>query len=241
MTHDFMLRLAELAGAEVALQFQADFGGGTCFPPRSPCPPIRRLCLACLEAARPNVMTDSALLPVLQAVHPTLSLRTLRRELDYLALRNWLAITEKEGYWRLKLTSEGIDFMARLAESAGAEAARDGLGFSCTGAFIGASSTRPLSGRFDPYAASKTSDEFEGENTMTLKLNATFTRCPDGQALIVIDSAPFNGLEIRPRELQLFAERLTALAAMSLRTPVSGKHFRPTQVCLGEGDKAQKK
>ena len=63
-------------------------------------------------------------------------------------------------------------------------------------------------------------------------LTALLTRCQYGQALIVLESEPFNGLEIRPHDLQRLAERLLALAVTTARLPAGGKHYRPTRLTL---------
>ncbi len=68
---------------------------------------------------------------------------------------------------------------------------------------------------------------------MTVPINATVTRCRNGQPLIVLDGGPFNGLEIRPQELRRLAQNLTALAEMAIRIPTTGKRFRPTRVVIG--------
>jgi len=66
------------------------------------------------------------------------------------------------------------------------------------------------------------------------QINATVTRCRNGQTLIVLEDGPFNGMEIRPGELRQLAQQLTALAEMASRLPTGGKHFRPTRVVIGE-------
>lgn len=65
---------------------------------------------------------------------------------------------------------------------------------------------------------------------------ATLTRCRHGQPLVVLESAPFNGLEIRPGDLRALAQRLAALADMAAKLPTGGKHFRPTKVQLGTAE-----
>lgn len=62
---------------------------------------------------------------------------------------------------------------------------------------------------------------------------ATLTRCRDGQALVVLESQPFNGLEIRPGELRQMAQRLTAIADMAAKLPTGGKHYQPTRIEVG--------
>lgn len=68
---------------------------------------------------------------------------------------------------------------------------------------------------------------------MTIAIQATLTRCRHGQPLVVLNSEPFNGMEIRPHDLRRLAQQLAALADMAARLPMGGKHFRPTTVNLG--------
>ena len=66
-------------------------------------------------------------------------------------------------------------------------------------------------------------------------IKATLTRSQHGQPLIVLQERPFNGLEITPGELRVLAQRLLAIADMSAKLPMSGKHWRATLVTVGEG------
>lgn len=66
--------------------------------------------------------------------------------------------------------------------------------------------------------------------TAPTPIQATLTRCRHGQALVVLNSQPFNGLEIRPGELRELAQRLAAIADMAARLPLGGKHWQPTVV-----------
>lgn len=68
-----------------------------------------------------------------------------------------------------------------------------------------------------------------------MKLAYTHTRCRDGQALVVLDSAPFNGLELRPGALRELAQHLLLAADMAARLPTGGKHWKPTQVQMEVG------
>lgn len=68
---------------------------------------------------------------------------------------------------------------------------------------------------------------------MSRPINATVNRDRHGQPLVIIDSEPFNGLEIRPIDLRAMAQHLTALADMANKLPTGGKHFRPTKVQMG--------
>lgn len=71
---------------------------------------------------------------------------------------------------------------------------------------------------------------------MNRPLHATLTRCRDSQPLVVLDSAPFNGMEIRPHDLRLLAQQLTALADMADRLPTGGKHYRPIKVQINHNN-----
>jgi len=62
---------------------------------------------------------------------------------------------------------------------------------------------------------------------------ATLTRCRHGQALVVLESRPFNGVELRPGELRQLAQQLNAIADMAARLPTGGKHWKPTRVVIG--------
>lgn len=66
-----------------------------------------------------------------------------------------------------------------------------------------------------------------------MNIAATLTRCSHGQSLVVLDSAPFNGLEIRPGELRVLAQQLNAIADMAAKLPTGGKAWRATKVQLG--------
>ena len=59
---------------------------------------------------------------------------------------------------------------------------------------------------------------------------ATLTRCRHGEALVVLDSQPFNGAELRPSELRQLARQLIAIADMAVSLPTGGKHWKPTKV-----------
>lgn len=65
-----------------------------------------------------------------------------------------------------------------------------------------------------------------------MKIEAKITRCRHGQALVVLDSEPFNGLEIRPHDLIKLAQQLSSLGDMAKRLPMSGKHWRPSKVVI---------
>lgn len=70
---------------------------------------MRWLALSHLDVARPQAMTDLALLALIQTVYPEATVPELRRELQYLALRDLLTSVDKYGRWRLSLTYQGID------------------------------------------------------------------------------------------------------------------------------------
>lgn len=65
-----------------------------------------------------------------------------------------------------------------------------------------------------------------------MKINATLTRCRHGKPLVQLDSAPFNGMEIRPAELRYLAQQLTAIADEAERQP-TGKHWMAKRIELG--------
>ena len=52
-----------------------------------------------------------------------------------------------------------------------------------------------------------------------MKITATLTRCRFKKPLVQLDSAPFNGMEIRPDELRYLAQQLIALADEAERQP----------------------
>lgn len=68
------------------------------------------------------------------------------------------------------------------------------------------------------------------------QITATFTRCRHGQALVQLDSEPFNGMEIRPADLRQLAQQLVAIADLAERIPSGGMHWRPTTVEIGKTD-----
>ncbi|VXC72718.1 hypothetical protein PSEUDO8Z_160364 [Pseudomonas sp. 8Z] len=71
---------------------------------------LRRMCLEHLDEVRPTWLSDAALEAFLRfAAFPNLNNQSLRRELDYLALRGLLKIRKEGGYWLLRLTAEGVD------------------------------------------------------------------------------------------------------------------------------------
>lgn len=70
---------------------------------------IRWLCLEQLDHARPDVMTDLALLAIIQVVYPNARHIELRRELDYLKLSSLLTIEVNNEIWHLNLTCQGVD------------------------------------------------------------------------------------------------------------------------------------
>ena len=65
-----------------------------------------------------------------------------------------------------------------------------------------------------------------------MKLTATLTRCRFKKPLVQLDSAPFNGMEIRPAELRYLAQQLTAIADEAERQP-TGKHWMARRIELG--------
>lgn len=65
-------------------------------------------------------------------------------------------------------------------------------------------------------------------------LTATLTRCRNSQALVTMESAPFNGQDMRPQELRELARQLLALADMADKHPTTGKHWRATRVQIDQ-------
>lgn len=63
-----------------------------------------------------------------------------------------------------------------------------------------------------------------------MNITATLTRCRHGQALVQLESSPFNGLEIRPAELRKLGEQLIALADTASCLPMDGRHWKPTKI-----------
>lgn len=70
---------------------------------------MRWICLQHLDDSRPEKTTDLALLAFVRNVYPDADLVELRRDLDYMALRELVTVSEKDGLWRLKLTYQGVD------------------------------------------------------------------------------------------------------------------------------------
>ena len=69
-----------------------------------------------------------------------------------------------------------------------------------------------------------------------MKITATLTRCRHGKPLVQIDSAPFNGMEIRPAELRRLAQQLIEIADGADRCPLDSKHWRSTRIELGDAE-----
>lgn len=68
---------------------------------------------------------------------------------------------------------------------------------------------------------------------MNRPLTAYCTRDRNNQPLVVLDSEPFNGMEINPTDLHRLAQQLIHLADLSASLPTNGKRYRPTLVRLG--------
>ena len=66
-----------------------------------------------------------------------------------------------------------------------------------------------------------------------MNIAATLTRCRHGQALVVLEGRPFNGLEVTPQALRRMAQQLTAIADMASKLPLGGKHWSPIKVDMG--------
>lgn len=70
-----------------------------------------------------------------------------------------------------------------------------------------------------------------------MNIQALLTRCRHGNALVNLESQPFNGLEIRPADLRRMAQQLTSIADMADHLPLGGKHWKPTRVEIGDKGK----
>lgn len=66
-----------------------------------------------------------------------------------------------------------------------------------------------------------------------MNIKATLTRCRHNNALVVIESAPFHGMEVRPADLRRMAQQLVAIADMADRLPLGGKRWKPTRIEIG--------
>lgn len=60
-------------------------------------------------------------------------------------------------------------------------------------------------------------------------VTARIVRCRHGQPLVILDDRPFNGLEIRPHELERLGEQLIAIARLGKQH----KGKQPTKVVMG--------
>jgi len=72
---------------------------------------MRWLALRHLDVARPQGMTDLALLALIQTVYADASSGELQRELHYLALQGLLTVADQNGHWLLALTWQGVDLV----------------------------------------------------------------------------------------------------------------------------------
>jgi hypothetical protein len=72
--------------------------------------------LVALDAGRPLPVDETILYRTLDDSHFKFSPGELRRELDYLATRQLLVITEEDGAWLAKLTRLGIDLVEYTIE-----------------------------------------------------------------------------------------------------------------------------
>lgn len=75
----------------------------------------RWLCLIHLDAARPEAISDAALLALVRSVYPDALMAELRRELDYLAMLGLVTVTDTGGVWHSKLTWQGVDIVEYTA------------------------------------------------------------------------------------------------------------------------------
>jgi hypothetical protein len=63
-------------------------------------------------------------------------------------------------------------------------------------------------------------------------MQAKLTRCRHGRPLIVLDSEPFNGVELRPLELIALAERLQVLAHMAVEHTAHPRYVGDKRVSM---------
>ncbi len=62
-----------------------------------------------------------------------------------------------------------------------------------------------------------------------MNITVLLTRCRYQKPLAVLESEPFNGLEIRPAELLTLAQQLVAIADAAERA-MDEKHWKPTRI-----------
>lgn len=65
---------------------------------------------------------------------------------------------------------------------------------------------------------------------MNKPIQATLTLCRHHQPLVVLDSEPFNGMELRPDDLLRLAQRFADLAEIANDMHAKGRLFRPVKV-----------
>lgn len=71
---------------------------------------MRWLVILTLNNARPLGHFDAPILTVVQSMYPDASLKEVRGEIDYLALRNLVTVDKQpHGAWKCTLTRYGVD------------------------------------------------------------------------------------------------------------------------------------
>ncbi len=63
-----------------------------------------------------------------------------------------------------------------------------------------------------------------------MNITALLTRCRHKNALVTLESSPFNGMDIRPADLRQMAQQLELIADAAERAPLDGKHWNPTRI-----------
>lgn len=70
---------------------------------------LRQLLLHQMAAVRPAMAKDAFLLSAAQYEYPDASLIEVQRHLEYLELKGWLTVHQREPRWVVRLTAAGID------------------------------------------------------------------------------------------------------------------------------------
>lgn len=62
-----------------------------------------------------------------------------------------------------------------------------------------------------------------------MNITALLTRCRNKRPLVVLESSPFNGFEIRPGDLRDLAKELTTIASLA-EVDTAKKSWKPVRV-----------
>jgi hypothetical protein len=63
-------------------------------------------------------------------------------------------------------------------------------------------------------------------------ITAKLTRCRHGRPLVVLDSEPFNGMEIRPADLLAMAQTLIRIADASVEHDLATRYVGDKRISL---------